>query len=50
MTVRTGEKTSHKLHARVQDALKLLTPNFNYNSRTAPLTPKVAFYICIQQI
>ena len=30
--------------------LKLLTPNVNYNGRTAPLTSKVAFYIFIQQI
>ena len=28
----------------------LLTPNVNYSGRTAPLTSKVAFYICIQQI
>jgi len=27
-----------------------LTPNVNYIGRTAPLTSKVAFYICIQQI
>jgi len=27
-----------------------LTPNVNYNGRTAPLTSKVAFYIFIQQI
>jgi len=30
--------------------LNLLTPNVNYSWRTAPLTSKVAFYICIQQI
>ena len=28
----------------------LLTPNVNYNGRTAPLASKVAFYIFIQQI
>jgi len=28
----------------------LLTPNVNYNGRTAPLTSKVAFCIFIQQI
>jgi len=28
----------------------LLTPNIKYSGRTAPLTSKVAFYICIQQI
>jgi len=28
----------------------LLTPNVNYNGRTASLTSKVAFYIFIQQI
>ena len=27
-----------------------LTPNDPYRGRTAPLTPKVAFYIFIQQI
>ena len=31
-------------------SLNLLTPNVNYSGRTAPLTPKVAFYIFIQQI
>jgi len=31
-------------------SLNLLTPNVNYNGRTAPLTSKVAFYIFIQQI
>jgi len=30
--------------------VNLLTPNANYNGRTAPLTSKVAFYIFIQQI
>ena len=30
--------------------INLLTPNVNYNGRTAPLTSKVAFYIFIQQI
>ena len=30
--------------------LNLLTPNVNYSGRTAPLTPKVAIYIFIQQI
>ena len=30
--------------------INLLTPNVNYSGRTAPLTPKVAFYIFIQQI
>ena len=30
--------------------LNLLTPNVNYSGRTAPLTPKVAFYIFVQQI
>jgi len=30
--------------------LNLLTPNVNYNGRTAPLTSEVAFYIFIQQI
>jgi len=30
--------------------LNLLTPNVNYLGRTAQLTPKVAFYIFIQQI
>jgi len=30
--------------------VNLLTPNVNYSGRTAPLTSKVAFYICIQQI
>jgi len=28
----------------------LLTPNVSYSGRTAPLTSKVAFYVCIQQI
>jgi len=28
----------------------VLTPNVNYSGRTAPLTSKVAFYVCIQQI
>jgi len=31
-------------------SINLLTPNVNYNGRTAPLTSKVAFYIFIQQI
>jgi len=30
--------------------INLLTPNFNYSGRTAPLTSKVAFYIFIQQV
>jgi len=30
--------------------INLLTSNVNYSGRTAPLTPKVAFYIFIQQI
>jgi len=30
--------------------VNLLTPNVNYNGRTAPLTSKVSFYIFIQQI
>jgi len=30
--------------------INLLTPNVNYNGRTAPLTSKVAFYVFIQQI
>ena len=29
---------------------KPLSSNVNYSGRTAPLTPKVAFYIFIQQI
>jgi len=33
-----------------QVGFNLLTPNVNYSGRTAPLTPKVAFYIFIQQI
>jgi len=32
------------------DVFNLLTPNVNYNGRTAPQTSKVAFYIFIQQI
>jgi len=28
----------------------LSAPNVKYSGRTAPLTSKVAFYICIQQI
>jgi len=28
----------------------LLTPNVNYNGRTAPLNSKIAFYMFIQQI
>ena len=32
------------------DIINLLTPNVNYNGRTAPLTHKVAFYIFIKQI
>ena len=31
-------------------SLNLLMPNVNYSGCTAPLTSKVAFYICIQQI
>jgi len=31
-------------------ALNRLTPNDPYMGRTAPLTPKFAFYIFIQQI
>ena len=38
------------LSRNVLHYLNLLTPNVNYSGRTAPLTSKVAFYICIQQI
>jgi len=34
----------------VSGDVNLLTPNVNYSGRTAPLTSKVAFHICIQQI
>jgi len=34
----------------VINQLNLLTPNVDYSGRTVPLTPKVAFYIFIQQI
>jgi len=34
----------------VEPLFNLLTPNINYNGRTAPLISEVAFYIFIQQI
>ena len=40
---RTPEKKS-------SNKINLLTPNVNYSGHTGPLTPKVAFYIFIQQI
>jgi len=40
-------ETLKQLHV---SAFNLLTPNVNYNGRTAPLTSTVAFYIFIQQI
>ena len=37
-------------YAQQSVMFNFLTPNVNYSGRTAPLTPKVAFYIFIQQI
>jgi len=41
---------SEKIKCGTMHVINLLTPNFNYSGRTAPLTSKVAFYIFIQQI
>jgi len=30
--------------------INLYTPNVNYSGRTSPLTSKISFHICIQQI
>ena len=35
---------------KTREAFNPLTPDDDYNGRTAPLTSKVAFYIFIQQI
>ena len=42
--------TIEKSQAPDDGWINLLTPNVNYTCRTAPLTSKVAFSICIQQI
>ena len=46
------KRVNHKNVYRVKNTTEfnLLTPNVNYSGRTAPLTSKVAFYVCIQQI